>query len=75
MAEIIWTECCGKPVRSRKEDKKMGYNLYGTIPATGDTYCDRCKRDVTRTGDIKKTPRNADIDKNGSWGYELKQLA
>ena len=66
-----YTACCGKIVDKHSEDKKSGLTVKGKFPATGDTYCNRCKRDVTRTGDVKKTPRNADIDENGSWDYKL----
>jgi len=68
-----FTECCGKPVESYKESLESGYYVEGPVPATGDSYCQRCKRDVTRAGDVKNTPRNADIDVNGNWNYELKQ--
>jgi len=66
-----FSACCGKIVYSHKAEAKEGYAIKGTIEASGDFYCSRCKRDVKRTGEAKKTPRNADIDKNGSWGYEL----
>ena len=69
-----FTECCGKFVDKHSENAKNGYLVEGEIPATGNTYCNRCKRDVTRTGHAKKTPRNADIDENGSWGYTLAKL-
>jgi len=66
-----FSACCGKIVYSRTAEAREGYTVKGPIEATGDTYCSRCKRDVKRTGEVKKTPRNDDIDKNGSWGYEL----
>jgi hypothetical protein len=66
-----FTACCGKIVDSHKASEKAGYIVKGTVAHTGDTYCPRCKRDVTKTGEVKKTPRNDDIDKNEGWGYEL----
>jgi len=69
----MFTECCGKPVESYSEDIKSGYYVDGPVPASSNFYCQRCKRDVKRNGDVKKTPRNRDIDVNGSWNYILKQ--
>jgi len=66
-----FSACCGKIVYSHKAEAKEGYAIKGTIKATDDFYCSRCKRDVERTGEVKKTPRNDDIDKNGNWGYKL----
>ena len=67
---VYYTACCGKYVDRHSEDAKTGYLVTGEISATGDNYCSRCKRDVKRTGNVKDTPRNADIAANGSWGYE-----
>ena len=69
--EIVFTACCGKPVESRKEDTKSGYRLEGPVEHTGDTYCSRCKRDVTKVGNVRQTQRNKDIDQNGNWEYKL----
>jgi hypothetical protein len=69
-----FSACCGKVVYSHKDDKKEGYVVEGTVAATGDTYCSRCKRDVKRTGEVKKTPRNADIDEHGNWDYKLESI-
>ena len=66
-----FSACCGKIVNSHKVEVKDGNTIKGIVEATGDTYCPRCKRDVKRTGEVKKTPRNDDIDINGSWGYTL----
>lgn len=66
-----YTECCGKTIDKHSEDMKKGFTVKGNIPATGDTYCSRCKRDVTSKGRVKDTPRNTDINKNGSWDYQL----
>ena len=66
-----FSACCGKAVHSHKADEKDGYAVKGTVAHTGSTYCSRCKRDVKKTGEVKKTPRNDDIDKNGSWDYKL----
>ena len=70
-----FTECCGKAVESHKENMEI-YKCYveGPIPATGDTFCSRCKRDVTRNGNVKNTIRNADIDIHGNWKYVLKEF-
>lgn len=69
-----FTRCCGKIVDSRRTDRAMGYTLIGKVEGSGDNYCPRCKRDVTRTGNIKKSPKNTDIDQNGSWDYKLVKL-
>jgi hypothetical protein len=69
-----FTVCCGKPVESHTENlEKYKYFIEGPVPATGDTFCSRCKRDVTPSGNVIKTPRNADIDVNGNWKYETKK--
>jgi hypothetical protein len=69
-----FSACCGKVVNSHKDNEKNGYVVKGTIAAAGDSYCSRCKRDVKRTGEVKKTPRNADIDKHGNWNYTLESI-
>jgi len=71
MAEVYYTECCGKLIGRHSIDTKDGYEVSGRIPAEGDYYCTRCKRDVTNRGNIKNTERNADVAANGSWDYEL----
>jgi len=69
-----YSACCGKVIYSHKNEEKDGYTIKGPVAATGDTYCSRCKRDVKRTGEVKKTPRNADIDKHGNWEYKLESI-
>jgi hypothetical protein len=55
-----FSACCGKIVYSHKAEAKDGYAIEGTVEATGDFYCSRCKRDVKRTGEVKKTPQLTD---------------
>ena len=66
-----FSQCCGKIVECHKASNAGGYRVTGKVEQTGNTYCPRCMRDVTKTGKVKKTPRNHDIDKNGSWDYKL----
>jgi hypothetical protein len=72
--ETFYSECCGKLAERHSKDAKDGFAVTGPFPNTGDTYCSRCKRDVTLKGKPRKTAKNDDIDKNGSWEYTLKSV-
>ena len=69
MSNVYFSACCGKRVDRHSVEEKRGYVVVGRVAAEGDYYCSRCKRDVTSTGNVKKSARNADISINGSWDY------